>query len=354
MNAGLKPFTLVDIVTGSEKERAQAIVESYGRTSMAAFALLDDKTYFFSQGGSLIAYAVLGGVAVVMGDPIGPPQDVRDAIAEFQAYCRLRGWLPAFCLTASDYLDDYCQVGFGHLGLGAEAIIDLDAFTLRGRANSSFRKRFKRMQRQGYQFRLLEPPISDDYLDQLRQTSRDWLGRMYGPEKGFFLGWFEDDYIRSCRVAVVLTPEGQVSAFANLVSEYQLNEISMDLVRYRRKAASGTIDFLAVSLFKWAKDSGYDSFNLGLCALAEVGCRSDSSLLERAIHFIYKNGNWFYGFKGLHQYKKKFHPRWEPQFLVYPGWKAFIPVCIAVARLSLGQAKRVHVQEQAELNPEQA
>jgi phosphatidylglycerol lysyltransferase len=67
------------------------------------------------------------------------------------------------------------------------------------------------------------------------------------------LGWFDDDYIRNGPVMVVHTPEGVISAFANILPEYQLNEATIDLMRRRREAKNGTMDFLFVALFQWAK-----------------------------------------------------------------------------------------------------
>jgi phosphatidylglycerol lysyltransferase len=42
--------------------RAQQIVEKYGRSSLARAALFDDKLYFFSPGGSVIAYVEKAGL----------------------------------------------------------------------------------------------------------------------------------------------------------------------------------------------------------------------------------------------------------------------------------------------------
>jgi phosphatidylglycerol lysyltransferase len=57
----------------AEQQRAKAIVEQYGQSSLARFALLEDKSYYFSPSGqSVIAYVPKGRGAVALGDPIGP------------------------------------------------------------------------------------------------------------------------------------------------------------------------------------------------------------------------------------------------------------------------------------------
>jgi lysyl-tRNA synthetase class 2 len=56
----------------AEHERMAALVATHGEDSIAPFALRTDKSFHFSGGGAL-AYRALGGIAVVAGDPIGPP-----------------------------------------------------------------------------------------------------------------------------------------------------------------------------------------------------------------------------------------------------------------------------------------
>ena len=50
----------------------------HGADSLAYFALRRDKSYFFSpSGSSFLAYRVIGGTALVAGDPIGEPRRAR-------------------------------------------------------------------------------------------------------------------------------------------------------------------------------------------------------------------------------------------------------------------------------------
>src|SRR5512140_3972500 len=77
-----------------ERLAAGQIVQRYGRTSLARLTLLDDKLYYFSSGGSVIAYVVEGPVAIVLGDPIGPPDDVLNSIQGFKDFCSRNDWTP--------------------------------------------------------------------------------------------------------------------------------------------------------------------------------------------------------------------------------------------------------------------
>lgn len=333
-----QPLAAPPTAAPEERARAREIVRAWGRTSQAHLALLEDKTYYFSPGGSVIAYTVRGRSAVTLGDPIGPLQDAPAAIQAFVAFAARNDWRVVFSLTAGDYLPIYRRLGFGALCLGHEGIIDLSTFSLKGNASKTFRKRYNRLAALGYRVEVYDPPIAAPLLAELRRVSDEWLAMAQAPEKRFFLACFTEDYVRSERLAVVRAPDGVISAFANLVPEYQLNELSIDLMRRRRQIEPGVMDFLFVSLFLWARDHGYQTFNLGLSPLFGVGGRPGSSWLEVIIYYLYEHGT-FYDFKGLNGFKIKFRPSWSAQYLVYPSLLSLPVAGLALARANAGQGE---------------
>ncbi len=332
----IRPVVRPQGASPQERSRAQTIVQVHGRSSLARMTLFDDKSYWFSPGGSVVAFAAKGRAAVALGDPIGPPADAPAAIAGFKAYCARHDWQAAFYQTRSDYLEQYRAAGFSTLHIGNDSIIDLVSFTISGGHNKSLRSNFNRFVKTGYRAELHQPPLPAELLEELREISDEWLTMMHGREKRFSLGWFADDYLRTGPVIAVHTPAGDISAFANIVPEYQRNEITADLMRRRAEVESGTMDFLFVSLFEWAKAQGYNSFNLGLSPLSGVGEQPDDPTVERALHFIYEHINQFYNFQGLHAFKEKYHPCWEPRYFVYPGPASLPAVAMALNRASSG------------------
>jgi phosphatidylglycerol lysyltransferase len=96
------------------------------------------------------------------------------------------------------------------------------------------------------------------------------------------------------------------------------------------------MDFLFVSLFQWAKTRGCQGFNLGLSALSGVGEKPEDPALGRILHWIYEHVNQFYNFKGLHEYKEKFHPGWSPRYLVYPSTTNLAQAWVAVVQANSG------------------
>lgn len=333
----LRPVLLRDTDNSRERKQAKAIVEQHGRSSLARFTLSDDKAYYFSPSGrSVVAYVAKGRGAIALGDPIGADEDRKEVIIGFQQFCERNDWYPAFYQTLPDHLELYQELGFRVLRIGEEAIVDLHSFSLKGKANQNLRTALNRLTKTGYQVKFHQPPISDALLRQLRVVSDEWLKSVQGSEKKFSVGWFDDAYLRECDIATVETADGQITAFANVVPQYQIKEITIDLMRHRTNVEPGTMDFLFISMFQHFQQRGYDGFNLGLSALSGVGGTPDSPRLERVLRYLYEHLNQFYNFKGLHAYKEKFHPRWEARYFVYPSLVALPEVVVALIRADSG------------------
>jgi phosphatidylglycerol lysyltransferase len=333
----LRPVLLRSEATSGDRARAQAIVKKYGCSSLARFTLLDDKAYYFSPTGrSVIAYVAKGRGAIALGDPIGPLEDRREAIVGFQQFCLRNDWSAAFYQTLPNDIEIYQSLGLQELQIGEEAIVDLRTFTLEGKAGKNMRSAVNKATKTGHQIDFCPPPIADSLLKELRSVSDEWLQMMQGSEKKFSLGWFNDPYLRDCEIAVVRNAAGKVTAFANIITEYNLNEITIDLMRHRRDMEHGIMDFLFVSLFQRFKEQGYDGFNLGLSALSGTGTLPRSPRLEKAVRYLYKHLDQFYNFQGLHAYKEKFHPRWEPRYLIYPDLISLPDVIVALVRADSG------------------
>lgn len=334
----VRPVLLRQPATPEERSRAMQIVEQYGRSSLAHMALFNDKSYHFSPGGSVIAFVVKGGIALALGDPVGPPEDAVRAIGGFKSLCSSNDWRPALYQTQPDYLEIYRSNGLQVLCIGHEAIVDLADFSLEGGANKKMRTAVNRLTREGYRAQIYLSPQSAITLELLRDVSDEWLTAMHGTEKRFSVGWFDDDYLRNSIIMAVHAPDETVSAFANIVPQSHCQEVSLDLMRHRKAAIGGTMDFLIIKMIEWAKEAGYATFNLGLSAFSRIGERPQDPAVERAMHYIYEHINQFYDFKGLHEFKEKFHPRWSPRYLVFPGAANLPGVVLAIVRADSGDS----------------
>jgi len=319
-------------ISDENRLRALQIVRTYGKTPLAWFALFDDKSYFFSGGGSVIAYILEGKMAITLGDCIGPIEDFVQCLNEFKMFCMSNGWLCVFFQVLPDHLNDYVTAGFDALCIGHDAIVDLPIFNLEGRGSKNFRNSFHKMTRLGYTVQLCEPPHATSLVDEISMISKKWLVNRGGHEIGFSIGRLDQEYLNACPLFLVRDPNGVPEAFANIILDHQTNEATIDLMRYDPGSKNGLMDFLFTFLLLWSKECGITSFNLGFSPLSGIGEQPHSPMIERALRFLLDHSVRFQIFRGLQFFKGKFNPTWSPRYLVYPGIKSLLNVVIGIAR----------------------
>ena len=315
----IRPVLSKQPATNHERDQVRALVAEYGQAFTCGLALLKDKSYFFSRAGAVVPYAVRGRGAMALGDPIGLVEDTQEAIEGFRSHCQKNDWCPAFVAVLPDHLDIYRKASFDLLPIGCEAVVDVNEFTLSGNENKDLRVPYHKLNRLGYQSVLFSPPITNHVLEQLRVVSEDWLASQKGGENRFSVGWFDDDYVRTSPIMAVLNPEGSIIAFVNLLMVGDKEKLTIDLMRRQPQAPNGTMEFLFVSLLRWAQAQDFTAFSLGTCITAEISDLDADDRLTKTIFKIAETLNRFYHFQGLYEFKRKFHPIWQPRYLAYPG-----------------------------------
>ncbi|KAB2931260.1 MAG: DUF2156 domain-containing protein [Candidatus Contendobacter sp.] len=158
-------------------------------------------------------------------------------------------------------------------------------------------------------------------------------------EKGFSLGFYREDYLPTGPVAIVRR-DADIAAFANLWRGGR-EELSVDLMRYPPDSPNGLMDYLFIQIMLWGRDQGYEWFNLGMAPLAGLQNRNLAPLWNRFGAMVFGGGGAFYNFRGLHQYKDKFNPRWEARYLAAPGGLALPRVLTDLTTLIAGGVKGV-------------
>jgi phosphatidylglycerol lysyltransferase len=353
----LSPLVLTSLAPLDDKVRARALVEAYGCSSLAHFTLLGSKHYFFTEGDrAFIAYAVVNGIGLALGDPIGTADAIPEAITAFRDYCERHSWKAAFYQVLPNYLDRYREASLQVLPIGQEAVVDLAQFSKAGKAGKNFRAATNQLTKAGYQAKVYAPPQSTDRLAALRKVSDTWLHEKHGSEKVFSLGSFDESYLASSVIIVLEDSTNRPVAFANLVDEFQKNELTLDLMRSLSGLPEDSMLYLFVEMLEYAKAQGYDSFNLGLAALSGLSSSKQASFEERILATIFERFNQFYNFKGLQHFKNKFHPGWEMRYLIYPKRTDVIAVlsAVALADSSLGFWKEVRQELQRRLTERRA
>ncbi|HEX7380740.1 MAG TPA: bifunctional lysylphosphatidylglycerol flippase/synthetase MprF [Nevskiaceae bacterium] len=328
----------------SEKD-LDALVDwltQHGSNSGSHLMLLGDKIIRYGANRStMIGFAAIHNRLIALGDPAGEDAARRAAIADFRSFAESLHCTPAFYQVGPAHLSDYLDCGFALFKLGESGRVDMSVFSMRGKSNDDKRSAVNRAGRLGMRFALETPPLAAPLMAELRAVSDDWLGERPA-EKAFSLGCFSEPYLQRAPVAVVRDANGALLAFASVVPSYgHRDEYSIDLMRHRRDAPSGTMDFLFVELMLEAQKGGYRWFNLGMAPLAGVGDTPWASTSEQLARLTYEHGSRFYNYKGLRAFKEKWQPVWQSMYLAYPPHARLASLQLDIAALIAGGYRRV-------------
>jgi len=324
----------------TEMKIVENIVRNSPRT-YAWLALLGDKRFLLNDNkDAFLMFGVQGRSWICMGDPIGPEDDARELAWEFRELCdRYDAW-PVFYQVDTEHLDIYLDLGLTFLKFGEEARVELTGFSLEGHERRDLRYAYNKMTKLGLTFSVIEPVQVETVLVEMKRVSDAWLEGKNTREKKFSLGSFEPEYIRKMPAALI-TQQNKILAFANIWQGANKEELSVDLMRYSPDSPEGIMDYLFTELLLWGKSQDYKWFNFGMAPFSGLEDRQLAPLWSQAGAFLFRHGEHFYNFQGLHEYKDKFAPVWQPKYIACPRGLMLPRILANAAALVSGSIKGV-------------
>lgn len=331
-------------LSGDESDRLKArkLLDKYKPPSEEFFKIWPrDKHYFFNHSGeSMLAYHVYRGVALCLSDPVGNKNTFEGLITEFKNLCFNNDWQPAF-VHINNKTKELLEINsFSTQKLGEEAIVNIENFNLNVMKTKYFRQINNKFSKKEHSFELLEPPHHPDLIKRLKEISDQWLDRGSRAERGFAMGYFDEEYLQMCNLAVIRDGAKTVQAFANIIpAEFDKLEATYDLLRYSENSLGNINDYLLIRLTDKLGDLGYERINLGFCPLVGLDDVDidKRSLIDRVLKFAYANGDRFYSFTGLFRFKNKYQPNWESRYMAYtkglPGFSRGISAVIMAMKV---------------------
>ncbi len=321
-----------------ELAKVKDLISKHGSDPMDSFALLPDKSYYFTKDESgVVAYALWRNFAVVLADPICPEDKRGEAIQEFVHFCTMQDWEPVFYCSHVSNRKHHEDAGLLTFKVGEDARLPVNEFKLEGGKFQNLRTARNKARKGGLQFQWYDAkPHPDHGLEaQLELLSKAWLDSKNGGEMTFDLGSFSVDLIREHGVAIVRNPEGRIETFATWFPYDQGKGFCLDLMRGRAEAKD-VMDFLIVEAIDHFKAQGVEEISLGNAPLANV--KADEGLEnrgERAVKFLFDNFNQLYGYKSLFDFKRKYHPDWQGRYIAYRPRASLAMIGLAVAGVHL-------------------
>jgi lysyl-tRNA synthetase class 2 len=303
-----------------ERELARSLVEVWGMDTLAPFALRADKSYFFSlDERAFLAYKVVAGVAIVSGDPIGPPEELDELVTRFIDFAHGRGWRVAILGVSERCVELYQRHGLHALYHGDEAVVETGSFSLEGRAVRKVRQSVHRLRRAGYRAELLYArEIGADLRAELEQVARDWRGAE--PERGFVMAldalFRLDD--EDAVFAVGFGPDGRAAGFLHFAVCRPASALSLSSMPRVRETPNGFTEWLICETVEWAREHGLERVSLNFAPfaalLAPEASLSGLQRVERRALLALKGR---FQLDNLLLFNRKFLPSWQRRFVVY-------------------------------------
>jgi glycosyltransferase 2 family protein len=341
--------------TDSDFCRVRAILaEADSAEPGSNLALLGDKRFLFSPSGrSFLMFGVRGRSWIALGAPVGIACERLELLWRFRELADAHAARPGIYGVGPEDLPDLVELGFSIQKVGESAAVPLDSFSLEGRRRGNLRRSWRKTGEDGAVFEVIGAGAAGCLMREMRAVSDQWLTHHAGGEMGFTLGGFEPAYVSEFPVAVVRVGE-RVLAFATLWTTAKRTAFSIDLMRYADDAPKDVMDFLFVELLQWGREQEYVAFEFGMAPLAGLEHRPLAPIMSRVGRLLFERGEEIYNFRGVHRYKDKYDPVWQPRYIAAPHKWAIPRLMADVGLLSAGGVAglRSRPKRPAERRPE--
>ncbi|HXF03102.1 MAG TPA: DUF2156 domain-containing protein, partial [Arthrobacter sp.] len=324
--------------------RARAILQASGGSNLGWMTTWRGNEYWFSPSGhSFVAYRVQAAVALTVGDPVGPEEELGQTVDGFTEFCAQLGWTPCF-YSATDALRNLtARRGWGQVQVAEETVVSLESVSFHGRRFQDVRTALHRAGREQVRaewFVYRSAPLA--IVEQVREIDEEWVADRSLPELGFTLGSLAELADPKVRILVAVDQRNKVHAVTSWLPVYRQGRIVGWTLDYMRRPGNGfrpASEFLIASAALSLHAEGYAFLSLSGAPLARIrnGSGPDGSdaapagSLDAFLDWLGSVLEPVYGFRSLLAFKEKFQPRYLPLFLLYPDAAALPRIGSAVA-----------------------
>lgn len=271
-----------------------------------------DKQYFWTeQRDGFVAYKTAGAAVFALADPVAKNKQL--AADRFIEWARSRRLKVCFLPIYSEGQRLYESAGLQLIQIGASAVIDIRTFLSKTSNDKWWRWQKNRAVKKEYVFVEFLPPHPAPLMRQLERISDSWLKVGGHSEYGFALGHFDKDYLNRCQLYCLKGPSGQIIAFTNRVPQFNSGKtVTIDMLRYFPEF-NNAMSFLLYKTIESvaAEDKKYKYFDLGFVPFAKA--KGPVLTIARTL------GGSRFSARGLEQFKNKFDPAWQPNYMAYDG-----------------------------------
>jgi lysylphosphatidylglycerol synthetase-like protein (DUF2156 family) len=327
--------------SAAERGRIWSLVNATADDCIAPFAMRRDKSYVFAPDGlAAVAYRVRFGVAVASGDPLGAVDSQLDAVTAFISMAEANGWRIGVLGAGEDWTQWWRRHGMRALPIGRDVVIDVDRFTVTGRAFRNLRQAVQRTRNAGvtteiYPADALPAGLAAE-LEEIVASSRR------NPNRGFSMildGLLAQPPHPGTLLAVAYGRDHRVVAFHRFSTADAGREITQDLPWRRRGAPNGVDERLTYDVVEWAKEQGARRVSLSFAAFPELYATAPETAVERVSFWLTHRLDRFIRLESLYRYLRKFHSLAKRRYVVL-RLRDLVPVAAAMLTFEFATRRR--------------
>lgn len=365
--------------TGTDEDRARELLHAHGGSTMAWMTTWPGNSYWFSSSGNaFVAFRVLFGVALTLGEPVGPRKELHRTVEEFTVFCSTNGWTPCLYSVGDPVKDVTSDLGWNSVQVAEETLLPLGQIAFTGKKFQDIRTALNRAAKEGIRAEWVSYPSAPlSVIDQINAISEEWVADKGMPEMGFTLGSLDQVDDPEVRCLIAIDEDHTVHAVTSWLPVYQDGMITgwtLDFMRRRGTGFRASIEFLIASAALTLEKEGYRFISLSGAPLARIdhpirpavdpspastaaggaqagttqhhnsgsgaGAGPDGQqpvprVLDKLLSGLGASLEPVYGFRSLLAFKAKFQPQYVALHMVYPDAAALPAIANALGRAYL-------------------
>ncbi len=315
----------------AEEEPARRILERHGGDSLSYFNTRKGKSYFFLDEECFLAYRVLGGMAMMSADPVGPQELHQQLLCEFKSYCVSMGWRMSGVGQGERTAGILRDLGVHVFMLGEEAWVDVTRFTLEGRSVRKLRQSVNQVGKKGISVEFMyNAGIPAHVRHELQEISRTWRGD--NPETGFSmgLGRLLSAGDPDCLLSLAYDSGSKPIGFLYFVPMYPRLGYSLDITRTDFGSPPPLTDFLIARTAVFLEEEGYRYMSLHFLGLSQYYRPDSGRRPNRLLRGIANTLDRVFPLVSSYAFDLKFSPEYVRRYMVFPSYVEFIRAGLTV------------------------
>lgn len=335
---------LASSIGTAHPETARTLLRRWGGSTVSWMTTWPENRHLLGADGlSYLAFVRHAGVAIVLGDPVGPAGSRSATIDEYVALCDRTGLVPFVFSCGAETVAVTDRLGWQSAQVAEDILIDLPELAFTGKKWQDIRTALNRAPEAGVRFRMVA--LADEPWSLVRQVellSQEWLGEKKLPEMGFTLGGVDEAMDTEVRVALAVDDDGVVHGVTSWLPVYGGDDTvvgwTLDLMRRRPDGFKSTMEFLIASSCLHFQGEGARFLSLSGAPLARSSPAERISAVERLLDSLSTTLEPVYGFRSLHAFKRKFQPRLQPMYMAFRDEADLPRIGVAITRAYLPTA----------------